>query len=99
MDDLLQERINRRKQILTEIKEELADRLQLEVSPENIDDDTYLFGGGLQLDSIDSMEIIIGMQAKFGVEVPEGDVAPLRTINTLADLVEEHQPMAAHQAA
>jgi acyl carrier protein len=91
MDALLQERINRRKQTLAEIKEELADRLQLEASPENIDDDTYLFGGGLQLDSIDSMEIIIGMQARFGVEVPEGDVAPLRTINTLADLVEAHQ--------
>jgi acyl carrier protein len=91
MDALLQERIDRRKQTLAEIKEELADRLQLEASPENIDDDTYLFGGGLQLDSIDSMEIIIGMQARFGVEVPEGDVAPLRTINTLADLVEAHQ--------
>jgi acyl carrier protein len=91
MDALLQQRINRRKQNLIEIKEELADRLQLEVSPENIDDDTYLFGGGLQLDSIDSMEIIIGMQAKFGVEIPEGDIAPLRTINTLADLVEAHQ--------
>ncbi len=91
MDALLQERINRRKQTLAEIKEELADRLQLEASPESIDDDTYLFGGGLQLDSIDSMEIIIGMQARFGVEVPEGDVAPLRTINTLADLVEAHQ--------
>ena len=99
MDDQLQQRINRRKQILTDIKEELADRLQLEVSPENIDDDTYLFGGGLQLDSIDSMEIIIGMQARFDVEVPEGDVTPLRTINTLADLVEQHQPLAAHQAA
>jgi len=91
MDDLLQQRVNRRKQTLTDIKVELADRLQLEVSPENIDDDTYLFGGGLQLDSIDSMEIIIGMQAKFGVEVPEGDITPLRTINTLADLVEAHQ--------
>jgi acyl carrier protein len=91
MDDQLQQRINRRKQTLAEIKEELADRLQLEASPEAIDDDTYLFGGGLQLDSIDSMEIIIGLQAKFGVEVPEGDVAPLRTINTLADLVEAHQ--------
>jgi acyl carrier protein len=91
MDTQLQARIARRKQTLSDIKEELADRLQLEASPESIDDDTYLFGGGLQLDSIDSMEIIIGMQAKFGVEVPEGDVGPLRTINTLADLVESQQ--------
>ena len=91
MDTIIKQRIDTRKTILEEIKNELVDRLQLEAAPENIDDDTYLFGGGLQLDSIDSMEIIIGMQAKFGVDVPEGDVSALRTINTLADLVETHQ--------
>jgi acyl carrier protein len=88
MDTALKERIGKRKAVLDGIKDELVDRLQLEVQPADIDDDTFLFGGGLQLDSIDSMEIIIGMQTRFGVEVPEGEVASLRTINTLADLVE-----------
>lgn len=80
-------KIEERKAILTAIKEELVDRLELEFEPNDIDDDTFLFGGGLSLDSIDSMEIIIGMQSRFGVMVPEDDSSPLRTINTLADFV------------
>jgi acyl carrier protein len=84
----LAEKIAKRKAILDGIKEELVERLELEFQPEDIDDDTFLFGGGLQLDSIDSMEIIIGMQSRFDVMIPEDDVSSLRTINTLADFVE-----------
>ena len=91
MDEALRTRIEARKFVLEGIKGELVDRLQLEVMPADIDDDTFLFGGGLQLDSIDAMEIIIGMEARFGVQVPEGEIAPLRTINTLADLVESQK--------
>lgn len=87
----VQERIERRKEVLNAIKEELVERLELEFAPEDIDDDTFLFGGGLQLDSIDSMEIIIGIQSRFDVMIPEDDTSSLRTINTLADFVESHQ--------
>ena len=88
MDNALALRIQDRRVVLEAIKNELVDRLQLEVQPQDIDDDTFLFGGGLQLDSIDSMEIILGMETRFGIRVPEGEIAALRTINTLADLVE-----------
>jgi hypothetical protein len=43
----LQQAIEDRKAILEAIKEELITRLELEVEPEDIDDDTFLFGGGL----------------------------------------------------
>jgi len=89
-DPVLRNKIEKRQGILESIKQELVERLELEVQPEDIDDDTILFGGGLQLDSIDSMEIIIGMQSRFDVEIPEGDVSPLRTINTLADFVQKN---------
>lgn len=90
MDELLKTKIDERKKILQDLKEELIDRLQLEFQPEDIDDDTFLFGAGLQLDSIDAMEIIIGVQARFGVVVPDGELAALRTVNTLADFVQLH---------
>lgn len=90
----MQEQIAKRKEILDAIKEELVDRLELEFEPAGIDDDTFLFGGGLQLDSIDSMEIIIGMQSRFDVMIPEDDVSSLRTINTLADFVQAEQSAA-----
>ena len=88
MDENLRKKIQARREVLEAIKSELVERLQLDLEPESIDDDTYLFGSGLQLDSIDAMEIIIGMQARFGVTVPEGDMSALRTVNTLADLVQ-----------
>lgn len=91
LDPVLREKIDKRREVLQAIKEELIDRLELDFQPEDIDDDAYLFGGGLSLDSIDSMEIIIGMQSRFGVEIPEGDLSPLRTINTLADFVQANQ--------
>lgn len=91
IDTSIQEQIARRKSILDGIKEELVERLDLEFTPEDIDDDTFLFGGGLQLDSIDSMEIIIGIQSRFDVMIPEDDMSALRTINTLADFVESEQ--------
>jgi acyl carrier protein len=90
MDPALREKIDKRCEILQGIKEELIERLELDMNPDDIDDDAYLFGGGLQLDSIDSMEIIIGIQSRFGAEIPEGDMSPLRTINTLADFVQAH---------
>jgi acyl carrier protein len=88
MNQDLQEKIENRKEVLVGIKEELIDRLQLEYSVDDIDDDTFLFGGGLSLDSIDAMDIIIGLQSRFGVILPEGEIASMRTINTLADFVQ-----------
>jgi acyl carrier protein len=91
--EMLRHKIAARRDILLQIKEELIERLQLDYSPDDIDDDTFLFGTGLALDSIDAMEIVIGMQARFGVLMPDGDIASLRTINTLADFVMAEQAL------
>lgn len=97
MDEGLKQKIDRRREVLRDIKAELIDRLELDMEPEHIDDDTLLFGGGLGLDSIDAMEIIIGMQSQFGVMIDEDDVSTLRTVNTLADFIleQKEEPVAA----
>ena len=95
MDQFVQDTINRRKDVLFKIKSELIDRLQLDFKPHHIDDDAYLFGGGLTLDSIDAMEIVLGMQSCFDVMLPDGDISSMRTINTLADFVMAEQLRAA----
>lgn len=92
MDAKTQGIILARKDVLLQIKTELIDRLQLDFHPDNIDDDTFLFGGGLSLDSIDAMEIVLGMQSCFGVMIPDGDITSMRTVNTLADFVLAENP-------
>jgi len=94
MDSSLQTKIDFREEVLQSTKEELVDRLELDIAPEHIDDDTFLFGGGLGLDSIDAMEIIIGMQAQFDVTIPEDGMAAMRTVNTLADFIIEEKEKA-----
>lgn len=51
-----------------QIKELIITSLELEdIKPENIKDDEPLFGTGLGLDSIDSLELGVALKKKFGI--------------------------------
>ncbi|MGZ5005322.1 MAG: acyl carrier protein [Chthoniobacterales bacterium] len=79
------------------IKEMLVKNLMLQVAPEQIGDDMPLFGaGGLGLDSIDALELVVSMEKTFGIGVPNSEVAStaLRTVNTIHDYILEKQAAA-----
>lgn len=44
------------------IKQVIVERLKLEMDPEEIGDDVPLFGEGLGLDSIDALELVLGVE-------------------------------------
>ncbi len=82
------------------IKEMLVKNLMLQVTPEEIGDDMPLFGaGGLGLDSIDALELVVSMEKTFGVGVPNSEVAStaLRTVNTIHDYIVEKQTSVAEK--
>jgi acyl carrier protein len=78
---------------LMEVKDRLKKliilRLKLQMEPEAIDDDAPLFGEGLGLDSIDALELVVGLEQEFGVQVPDEAVGreAFASINALAEFV------------
>jgi acyl carrier protein len=74
------------------LKELLIERLKFEdMTPEDIGDDQPLFDGGLGLDSIDALEIVVMLETEFGIKVKNETSARdyFRSVSTLAELVEE----------
>ncbi|HEY0143500.1 MAG TPA: phosphopantetheine-binding protein [Thermoanaerobaculia bacterium] len=72
------------------LKELLIERLKFEdMTPDDINDDDPLFAGGLGLDSIDALEIVVMLETEFGIKVKnEGSAREyFRSIATLADYV------------
>lgn len=90
------------------LKKLIVHTLRLEgKEPASIGDDEPLFGGGLGLDSIDALELVIAMERDFHVSVPDGKVDPevFRTVRTLAAWLEprlaaapEPAPYAPHES-
>lgn len=75
-----------------QIKEMLVKSLMLQTTPEQIGNDVPLFGpGGLGLDSIDALELVVSMEKTFGVGVPNSEVAgkALQNVNTIHDYILE----------
>ncbi len=44
---------------------------------------------GLELDSIDSLEIVVALSNEFGVEIGDDDMMIFQSINTIADFIRE----------
>lgn len=76
--------------IKLELKENIIEALGLEdFSPDDISDDDPLFGGELDLDSLDAVEIVVILQRKFGVDTKglESRKEVFSSINTLAEFI------------
>ncbi len=81
--------------LINEIKAELINALHLDgMKPEDLDADAPLFGeGGIGLDSIDALEIIVMLEKNYGIRlsnVAEGK-AIFKSIRSIAEYVKEHK--------
>ena len=83
-------------ELLQELKIFIIETMNLEdITPADIGDDTLLFADeGLGLDSIDALELVLGLKKKYGVVLEAGDTQArehLRSVATLAALIEAHR--------
>ena len=81
------------KSLKEQIKELIIRRLKLDVSPQDIDDSSPLFGDGLGLDSIDALELVVGLEQEFGISVPDEDVGKeaFASVNALCTYVQKNR--------
>ena len=83
--------------LVEKIKELIIQRLRLaDMTPEMIETDDPLFGEGLGLDSIDALELVLGLEKEFGVIIPDAEVGKkvFQSVRTMAQYVLEHQETA-----
>jgi acyl carrier protein len=86
-----------RQELCADVKGLLVERLTLDVDPAMIGDDQPLFGRGLELDSIDTLELAMAVEDRFGVVVTDDDTESLLSLNRLVDHIQADQGAAAPQ--
>lgn len=73
-----------------DLKKQIIEQLNLEdVQVSDIQDDAPLFGGGLGLDSIDALELIVLLEKHYGIKItnPEKGKEVFYSINSMAEYI------------
>ena len=65
--------------VLDQIKKILVDTLDAKLKDD------------LNLDSLDSVELIMSAEEEFGIEIPDEDVMNFKTVNDIVNYIEEHK--------
>lgn len=74
------------------IKELMVENLMLQVTTAEIGDELPLFGpGGLGLDSVDALQLVVALDKHFGLKIrdPEAAREILQNVSTIAQAVQQ----------
>jgi acyl carrier protein len=77
-------------ELKSELKQLIINGLRLQdIVPDGIIDDQPIFVEGLGLDSIDALELVVLIEERFGIAIPDEEVGKkvFASINALADFV------------
>lgn len=78
-----------------EVLEVVCEKFELDdETKEAFNIDAPLFSeedGGLGLDSIDSLELVVGIKERFGVRVTDKDIEALRSVKTIAEFIKNNK--------
>lgn len=70
------------------IKAIIVDKLDVDESKVNMDTDILK---DLEADSLDAVEVILGIEEEFGLEIPDEAADSFSTVSDLVNYVEEHK--------
>ena len=74
------------------VKTLLVENLMLQITAAQIGDDTPLFGpGGLGLDSVDALQLVVALDKTFGLKIPDPAAAKqiLQDVNSITEAVQK----------
>ena len=74
------------------IKAMMVESLMLQVTADEIKDDQPLFGpGSLGLDSVDALQLVVGLDKNFGLKIadPASAKVVLQCVNAIAEAVQK----------
>lgn len=74
--------------VLDQIKEILKDTMDIDESKITLD---AKLKEDLELDSLDSVELIMSAEEEFGIEIPDEDIMNFKTVNDIVNYIEEHK--------
>ena len=79
------------KEIQDKLKEMIVQRLNLPMKPSDIITEDALFGENSKpgLDSIDALELVVGMEETFGITIEDGEIVKEQffSVKTLSEFV------------
>lgn len=78
----------------TSLKQQIIESLNLQgMKPEDIDDNAALFGDGLGLDSIDSLELMVLMERNYGIKIADAREGRnvLHSVQSMAEYIQDHR--------
>ncbi|MSP61735.1 MAG: acyl carrier protein [Myxococcales bacterium] len=74
-----------------EVKEVIC--AQLEVSPEKVTPEAS-FTDDLKADSLAVVELVLALEEKFGIEIPDEDTETIKTVRDAVNYITSHAPRA-----
>lgn len=74
--------------VLDQIKKILVETMDIEEGKITLD---AKLKDDLNLDSLDSVELIMSAEEEFGIEIPDEDVMNFKTVNDIVNYIEEHK--------
>jgi acyl carrier protein len=79
--------------IKSDISELIVKTCRLKINPDEIREDMPLFERhGLNLDSIDALQIVVAISKNYGLDISEEKMPELLTINRIAEFVSSNIP-------
>ena len=78
-------------ELTSRVKTMIVRAVKLKIPPESIENNKPLFGGGLGLDSIDALELVITLEKDFGVRIPDSTIGKkvLISVDTIVNYIRD----------